>query len=253
MTAALGDVATAALLAFCRIGSCLMLVPGFASARVPAQVRLLIALAASLALTPLLHGTYRTAIAEVGNDRVVLLIFGEVAAGATIGLMARCYLLGLQFAATVATNAIGLAGIPGQPIDEAEAVPPLATLFSLGGVMVLFAAGMHIEMLRALTESYAAIPVRIGIDSRWFVENLAAVVADSTVMALRLAGPFVVYAVVVNVALGLANRFTPQISVYFASLGVVTVGGILILMVTAPQWLATFQSSYQSWLAAGSR
>ena len=37
-------------LAFCRIGGCLMLMPGFSSARIPMRVRLFVAMAASAAL-----------------------------------------------------------------------------------------------------------------------------------------------------------------------------------------------------------
>ena len=41
---------------FCRIGGCLMLAPGFSNTQIPVQVRLFIALAATLALAPLLLG-----------------------------------------------------------------------------------------------------------------------------------------------------------------------------------------------------
>ncbi len=40
--------------AFCRIGACLMVIPGFSTARVPAQVRLLTAVAVSMAILPLM-------------------------------------------------------------------------------------------------------------------------------------------------------------------------------------------------------
>ena len=40
--------------AFCRIGGCIMVLPGFSSFRVPLQIRLFLALAVSMALTPLL-------------------------------------------------------------------------------------------------------------------------------------------------------------------------------------------------------
>ncbi len=41
---------------FCRIGACLMLMPGFSSPQIPTQVRLFMALAVTLSLTPLLIG-----------------------------------------------------------------------------------------------------------------------------------------------------------------------------------------------------
>ena len=43
-----------AFLLFCRIGGCLMLAPGFSMSQIPMQIRLFIALAVTLSLTPLL-------------------------------------------------------------------------------------------------------------------------------------------------------------------------------------------------------
>ena len=40
--------------AFCRIGACFMLLPGFGTVRVPMQVRLFVAIAISFALLPIL-------------------------------------------------------------------------------------------------------------------------------------------------------------------------------------------------------
>jgi flagellar biosynthesis protein FliR len=251
VTAALADAVFIAFLIFCRIGSCLMLVPGYSSARVPMQVRLLIAAAVSLALTPLLFAPAAATLVAVDAGRRPFLLVSETIAGATIGLMARFYLLGLQFAATVTASAIGLAGIPGQPIDDTEAAPPLATLLSLAGVMVLLAAGLHVEMLRAIFDSYRAVPVRLEVDTGWLLDTVTKVVTDSSMMALRLSGPFVVYAVVVNTAMGLANKFTPQVSIYFASLGLVTAGGLVIMFFIAPEWLTVFRDSYEAWLSGG--
>ncbi|XMD07617.1 flagellar biosynthesis protein FliR [Brucella melitensis] len=43
----LNEIILAAVLAFCRIGACLMLMPGISSARIPLQVRLFICRAAA--------------------------------------------------------------------------------------------------------------------------------------------------------------------------------------------------------------
>ena len=59
------DTVLLVFLLFCRIGGCLMLMPGFSSARVPVQVRLFIAVAVTLALTPLLLPALRAALPQV--------------------------------------------------------------------------------------------------------------------------------------------------------------------------------------------
>ncbi|HTV69398.1 MAG TPA: flagellar biosynthetic protein FliR, partial [Rhizobiaceae bacterium] len=46
----LDGVVLAAFLAFCRVGGCFLVMPGLSSARVPIQIRLFVAIAATAAL-----------------------------------------------------------------------------------------------------------------------------------------------------------------------------------------------------------
>jgi flagellar biosynthesis protein FliR len=115
---------------------------------------------------------------------------------------------------------------------------------------VLITAGLPEEMIRAVAGSYEALPPRLGIDAEWLVSHLAQVASDTTLLALRLSAPFLVYGVVVNVAMGLANKFTPQISMYFTSLGVVTLGGLVLLYFSVRQLLHIFAGSFGAWIGA---
>ena len=226
-----------------------MLLPGFSSIRIAPQLRVLVAIAASLALTPLLYD--RAALAKgLASSGLVLAIVGEVAAGGLIGLMARLQLLGLHFAAGFVAGAIGLAGMPGMPMDDSDATPPLTTLISMAATLMLFAAGLHIEVLRAVVDSYRALPPGSDLDSRFMLRNLLRVTSDSSLLALRLAGPFAVYSIVVNLAIGFAGKFAPQVSLYFASLGILTMGGLFLLYLLAPAWLSLFADAYGGWLVA---
>ena len=81
----------------------------------------------------------------------------ETLIGAAIGLMARFFFLALQFAATAISNFIGLAGIPGIPLEEGDTGSPLATLVSSAAVMIIFAMGLHIELLSAIIDSYEVL------------------------------------------------------------------------------------------------
>lgn len=47
----------ALFVAFCRIGGCMMVLPGFSSGRIPPQIRLLLSAALSMAILPLLWNT----------------------------------------------------------------------------------------------------------------------------------------------------------------------------------------------------
>ncbi len=67
--------------AFCRVGGCFMLLPGFASARLPMQIRLFVAVAVSMAVLPILWDTIYPE--DAGHDvRYIQLILFETLTGA---------------------------------------------------------------------------------------------------------------------------------------------------------------------------
>ena len=152
------DTVQLVFLAFCRIGGCLMLMPGFSSARVPVHVRLFIAVAVTLALSPLLVPVLRAALPQATPDAMLALIVSETVVGALIGLMGRLFFLALQFMATAAAMFIGLTNT-GAPIEDTEPVPAFAALITLTATLLFFLADQHWEVLRALLGSYSALPV----------------------------------------------------------------------------------------------
>ena len=228
-----------------------MFAPGLSSARIPIYFRVLITLGTVMALSPMISGSVLGAIADMPEDRRVLLIFQEIVKGSLIGLMGRFFLLGLQFAANTIWSTIGLAGIPGIPMDELEAGSPLATLASTAAVVVILSLGLHIEMLRAIADSYEVLSLDAPLAPAAMLNNLVMVLSESSLLALRLAAPFIVYGIVVNLALGLANRFAPQVSVYHATTGAVMLGGFFLLYLIWSEWLMLFVSSYSAWLFRG--
>ena len=229
----------------------MMFAPGLSSARVPMQIRLLIAVALSLALAPLLLDAVQRGLAGVTPPQRPLLIGRELLIGLSIGLTGRFFLLALQFAATLIANLIGLAGIPGVPMEEAESGSPLATFASTAAVMIMLGLGLHIEMIGAIVESYGVMPLELGLRPEWLLSNAVDALSETSMLALRLSAPFVAYGIVVNVAIGLANRFAPHISIYHATTGAVMLGGFLLLYLLAADWLAAFVLAYQSWLMRG--
>ena len=249
---ALQDVVIATFLIFCRVGGCLIFAPGLSSSRIPMQVRLFIAIGLSLAVVPMLLASMAASLVPAPGAKFFQLVLTESLTGALLGLMGRCFLLAAQFAAIFIANVIGLAGIPGIPLEDAEGSTPLASLLSMSTTMLLLASGAHIEMLRAIIDSYSAIPPRPALEWDWLARNLTSALAETSLLALRLAAPFALYSILVNLAIGLAGKFTPQLQIYFISTGATLVGGLFILMLLAPDWLGLATGAYWSWLREGS-
>ena len=192
-----------------------------------------------------------TAIGRIPEGERALLIVSEVLIGTAIGTMARLFFLALQFSATAISNFIGLAGIPGVPLEEADTGSPLATLVSTGAVMLIFTLGLHVELLRGVLDSYRVLPPGEAVPLSALMTNMMSVLGESFTLALRLSAPFIAYGVIVNFALGIGNRFAPHLSVYHATTGVVILGGFLLFYVMWIDWILVFIGSYQAWLLEG--
>lgn len=241
----------AVFILFCRIGACMMLMPGISSPRIPPRMRLYLAIAVTLVLTPVLLPATRPAVTDVTVATLAGLIASEVAIGASIGVLGRVFFAALQTLANAATMAIGYAPMPGAAIEGEEPMPPLVSLITLSALLLMFASGLHWEILRGLSASYAALPVSGLFDPQLALMQLARTLAEAFFLALRISSPFIVYAVIVNFAIGITNKLTPQIPVYFIALPAVLAGGLLLLYFIGPEMLLLFIDGFSGWLARG--
>jgi flagellar biosynthesis protein FliR len=243
--------AIGAFVLFCRIGGCLMLAPGFSSAQIPTQVRLFVALAVTLTLTPLL--LERVPGAALGDDPILTLkvIAVESLVGGMIGVLARMFYFALEALAVGAAAMLGFASPFGFQIEGDETMAPLATLISLAAIALLFAANLHWELLRGLVASYDVVPVGADFNARLALKQIADALGESFRLALRIASPYVIYALVVNLALALVNRLTPQVQVFFVATPFVAAGGLMLLYFTIKPAIEAFISAFGVWLISG--
>lgn len=245
-----GDLVLSAGIVFCRIGACLMLMPGLSSARVPVRARLFVALLVSAALLPSVIPDAKSIGAEASPLALARVMASETLIGALIGTLGRIFFLALETLATAMAYAIGLSANLGGAIDESLPLPALASLFTLGATMLLFATDQHLEILRGLVASYRAMPIAAGFDSRHALVEVADTLSMAFTVALRVASPFIVYGLIVNLALGLVNRMVPQVPVYYISLPFVVAGGLYLLLAAIRPALDAFMVGFSQWLAS---
>jgi flagellar biosynthetic protein FliR len=235
---------TALFLAICRVGGCFMALPGFSSARIPPQLRILICVAVSMGLLPVLWDAIYTNVAGASQAKIVGLVFTETLIGVMYGLIARFYVLGLQFAGTVLTMSIGFNAPGGGDILEDSPENQLTNLISFAGLLMLFMMDFHHVVLRALIESYTATPVGAIADPQKMLITLTDTLRASTLIMLRLASPFLIYGLMFNVSVGLINKLAPQIPVYFISTPFVLMGGLFMLYLTIAALIRQFVDGF---------
>jgi flagellar biosynthetic protein FliR len=238
-------------LVFCRIGGCLMLMPGFGSHRIPAQIRLFIAVSITLALAPLIIPSVQGDLAKATVPTIVQLIASETLIGAIMGVIARIFFLALQFMGVAASMLMGYSGSGDPPVEETEPAPAMATMLTLTATVMLFATGLHVEVLRALLGSYSVLTMTDLFNPQFALAKVTDAASDSFILIAQLLAPFLAYSLIINFLFGILNKMTPQIPVYFISAPFIMAGGLLLLYVTFREALTLFIGGFQMFLANG--
>lgn len=219
------ELVIGALLVFCRIAACLMFVPGFSSARVPARVRLFLALAIATAISPHLADAPPRADSAV---QLASLIVVECMVGFLIGMLARIYLAAIDFAGTAIANYIGLGGIAGA-IDTDEPAPALATLLTMLTTLLLMILDFPQMMIVALVDSYQLAPMGQSFDARSGLVLVTSSLDVAFSLALKISAPFLAYGVILNLMFALLGKLVPQVPSFFISTPFIALGGLLLL------------------------
>lgn len=251
MSIALSDAVIGAMLLMCRIGGCFMLLPGFSSAAIPVRIRLYVAIGVTLSLYPLLYGKVEPFFQGQSHSALLLLLISEALSGVLIGFLGRLLFLALETMSVAMAMALSLSNPSGISFEQMEALPPVSTIIGLSAVMMLFATDLHWEVLRAIKGSYDHMPPGQFFQARLSLVSIVDQLTYAFLLALRISSPLLIYSVIVNFTIGLVNRFTPQIQVYFISMPFVIVGGLIILYSLIQGMLSQFMQGVSRWFVFG--
>lgn len=246
MIATLSPDILVAFLVFCRVGACFMVLPGMSSARVSPQIRVLASLAIAVAVSSIVGIRIRDAVSDIDATTMMRLILSETIIGSFFGLIARFYLLALEFVISGVGMSIGYGGMLGVNIDGFEMQSALTALISFSALLVLFTLDFHHTVIIALLGSYDVMPLERFPDMRIMLVDLVDVLRESFLIALRLGSPFIGFAIIVNLGVGLLNKLSVQIPIYFISLPFVIGMGLLILYFSVPYVLSLFGDGFSA-------
>jgi flagellar biosynthetic protein FliR len=236
----------AAMLIFARVGSAMMLLPGFGEFYVMQRYRLLLGLLMAVLLTPVLAPVLPPL--PGGAVPLVVMVGSEVMIGLFIGTIARVLLSALDTAGTVVSFQLGLSAA--QIFNPMLAAPGTLTssLYGLLGVLLIFVTDLHHVLLRAIVDSYDVFAPGIMPPVADMSEMVTRGVASAFQLGMEMAAPFIVLGVLFFVAIGLIGRLVPQLQILFVTQPVQIIGGLVALgfvLTTGMEWfLETFAQQF---------
>ncbi|MBA4352625.1 MAG: flagellar biosynthesis protein FliR [Rhodobacter sp.] len=230
-----------ATLVFLRVSAAMALLPGFGERSIPARIRLAMALAFTAVVLPAVADRHQ-------GDTLLLPAAAEVTAGLLIGLSLRLMILALQTTAAIAAQSASLSQMFASA--GAEPQPALGILFTLAATALALQAGLHVKLAALFILSHDLLPpgrfVQAADVRDWGIDQIAGGMA----LAFSLALPFVLAALLWNIALGAVNRAMPQLMVAFIGAPALSLGSLILSAILAPLMLAVWLGAFDAKLAA---
>ncbi|RPE80852.1 flagellar biosynthetic protein FliR [Vulcaniibacterium tengchongense] len=213
-----------------RVGAALQVLPMVGGRGVPARVRLVVALALAGALSALLPAPPPAAL----DAATVLGVLREFAVGIAIGLILRLAFEAGQLAGELVSQGMGLSfATLADPLSGASS-PVLAQWFYLAFGLLFFAFDGHLALVRALLDSYRALPVGAPLaDAQDFLAVVPGFFAACLQAGVLLALPVTVALLAVNLAFGVLARAAAQLNPIQLGLPVALLAGLLLLALLA--------------------
>ncbi|MEO1018031.1 MAG: flagellar biosynthetic protein FliR [Pseudomonadota bacterium] len=216
MPLALDQEVFAALLVFARLGSALMVAPGFGEAYISFRVRLLFAIALSLLAMPLLGD--RLPALPPDFLAMAILVIREIIVGLLIGTILRLALMAIHFAGGVIAMQSGLAAATFFDPSEGTQSALTSNYLTIAALTMMFATDMHLLLLQGLVASYAPIA---PLDGHAFNDAISFLIEHSSAALLwgvRFAAPLLVVSLVFQLLMGVLNRLMPTFQVFFVAI-----------------------------------
>ena len=209
-------LAAAFLLVFARTGTMAMLLPGLGEQNVSARMRLTIALILAAVLLPLHRADYHIDAGALGP--AIVMLVEEILIGAVLGLTARLSISALEVAGSVIAQQLGLGFVTAVDPTQGEQGAMLGNFLTLLGVTLFFATDMHHLVIAALNDSYTLFAPGELPATGDVAALITKTVAGAFRIGIQLAAPFLAFALLFNLGLGVLSRLMPQMQVFFVAL-----------------------------------
>ena len=236
----------AVLLVFVRVGSAMMLLPGYGEPYVSPRIRLLMALTIALVVTPVLAPGLPAMPASA--IALVALLSGEVLIGVFLGTLTRLFLSTLTTAGMVIAYMSTMANALVTDPSAAQQGSIAGSFLTVVALLTIFALDLHHMMLFAVVDSYELfVPGQVPPVGD-FADTVTRVVSKTFLLAFQIAAPFVMVGLVFFLGLGLLGRLMPQMQVFFVAMPLQIAIGILVLAVVLPAAMRWFATGFQETL-----
>lgn len=228
-----------AALVFVRIAGLFLALPVIDTNGVPKGVPVLLALATTALVLPNVDF-------PPAGTQVFFALPGEIVVGVLGGLVVRAVFSSLALAGELMGMQMGFA--MAQLFDPVQVTRqnPVSVLSTLLASLLFLTLDLHVHVLVALVDGFHTIPPGTFEVLSLRPEPLIEAVGFVFRYGLQLAGPVMVFVLLINVLVGMLGKLAPRMNVFFSVGPTLTaVGGVALLAQALPSLLAAHAAMLQ--------
>lgn len=220
-------------LIFCRISGIFFSSPFYGSRNISKLVKSVIILLIALTMFPVVNkiGFYKIPPTFL---EYTLIIFQELGIGLIIGICASIVFATFSLSGQFYSLQIGLGMIEViDPLAQIQ-VPILGQMLGIIATFIFFICGAHRLLLIAIFKSYELLPAITISSFGPLCKNIIDIFANSFVLGFSIALPVVGIMYILDVAIGLCSKASPQMNIMILGWPLKILVGFLTLTILIP-------------------
>ncbi len=224
-----------------RIGGMVMAAPVFGARSVPARAKLIITLALTLIIAPLLPPV--PAI-DLFSPLSFLIIAQQILIGVVMGFAVQLAFSAVITGGQVIAMQMGLGfSLMVDPQNGTQA-PVLSQFYVLFAILIFLALNGHLVLIHVLLDSFTLIPIGPhGLQVGEF-RKLAGWGGHIFAGGLSIALPVIASLLVVNIAFGIMTRAAPQMNIFAIGFPITMILGFTLVWITLPGIMSSIGSLF---------
>lgn len=224
---------------FVRIGACLMVAPIYGARFVPARVRVLLAVAITALVLPLLPPAVVRPLSVEG----VVITIHQVLIGAATGFVLQVAFDALAMGGQLLANGMGLGFAFNVDPLRGTGTAVLGQFYMVLVTLTFLALDGHVALVATLVEGFQRMPVAGAVPGAETWWSVAAWGSQLFAGALRVALPGMTALLVANLALGVVSRAAPTLNLFAVGFPAMILFGLVIVLFGLPAVQSGFVES----------
>ncbi len=214
-----------------RFSGMFLAAPFFSRAVGPVQIKTALLLGISIVVFPLVAPWPQEG--QAGVSGMVSAVVVEVAKGAIFGMLVHWVLVAVQVAGGVIGFQMGLSMAMVMDPTSGLQEGVLSNLLYLVGLMLLLLMDGHHMLIEGVTRSFQTLPLGSSLPpGDTLIKAGSTAMVQLFKLALLISAPIIAATKLLYLGMGLINRASPQIQVFFLAMPIAQIIGFVVLGLT---------------------